>query len=173
MTSPLTRDARIHAELRERLKAEYGLEDGEETLEDTLQGATYLIETLAKLAREVRENEALSEAIGKMQKEMAARAARLESRAQNLRVQIAWAMQEAGLKRIPADVLPEMTVTMSGGRAPLIIPDDDAVPELFCRIKKEPDRTMIRRVLQDAGTNAECDWAFLGNPQPALRISTK
>ena len=73
---------------------------------------------------------------------------------------IAWAMQEAGLKKIPADALPEMTVSLSIGRAPLVIPNDNEVPPEFCRMKIEPDKTAIRAAIERTGAQS---WAYLGN----------
>ncbi len=164
--------ARIIAELRERLKAEYGLEDGDEALETTLEGASDLPEMLARMARDAFEAEAHAEAVGQIQKANAARAARLESRAQNLRVQIAWAMAESGMQRIPADALPDMTVTMRAGKPPLIIDDEARVPFTYIRVKtvESIDRAGVRAALE---AGERFDWAKLGNPAPVLIIRTK
>jgi chaperonin cofactor prefoldin len=167
MTTLVSTAARVVAELRERLKAEFGLEDGEQALEDTLEGATELPEMLAALVRQAVDCEDQSEAIGTRVKTMQARAARLETKAQSLRVSIAWALQEAGMKRIPADALPEMTVSLSAGRAPLVIPNDGEVPVEFCRIKSEPNKTAIREAIERSGAQS---WAFFGNARPTLKV---
>lgn len=167
MTSPqLANAARIVAELRERLKADFALEDGDEALEDTLEGASDLPEILAAMARQVRENEAFSEAIGRMQKELAARSARFETKAQSLRVQIAWAMSESGMKKLP---LPDMTLTMSAGKAPLVIPDETKVPYEFMRTTCAPDKTKVRAFVEHARLRPG-SWAYFGNAQPTLTI---
>ncbi len=172
MTSPLTRDARIHAELRERLKAEYGLEDGEAALEDTLQGATNLVESLARLAREVKHSEAQSKAVKDVMRDNGERAARLDRKAETLRAQIAWAMSEAGMKRIPDGVLPDLTVTMREGKPPLVIPSEELVPDEWCQRKtvSTPDKQAIRDALEQGERLA---FAHLGNSMPTLTIRTK
>ena len=173
MTNPaLSASARIVAELRDRLKVTYGLTDGDEALENTLEGQTALPEMLAAMVRQALDCEDQFDAIGTRIKAMATRAERLGAKAQNLRAQVAWAMQEAGMKRIPSDALPEATVSLSDGRAPLVIPNDDEVPDSYCRIKKvrEPNKKMIRDELEAGERFA---FAILGNPKPTLTIRTR
>lgn len=172
MTSPILTAARIVAELRERLKAEHGLEDGEAALEDTLEGCSALPELLACLSRQALLAEAQSEAIGSIVKAHQGRQARLESKAANLRVQISWALEESGMKRIPADVLPEMTVSLTAGRAPLLIPNESDVPDQYMRIKtiREPDKKLIRDALEAGERFA---FAMLGNAKPTLTVRTR
>ena len=75
---------------------------------------------------------------------------------------------EAGLKKLP---LPDMTVSIGAARAPLIIRDDEAVPDEYCHPpKKAPDRVKIRHALNDG---AELAWAYLGNKEPSLNIRSK
>lgn len=170
MTTPLSAAARMIGELRERLKADYGLEDGDEALETTLEGESNLPEMLASMARQAVEAEDYSAAIGNRIKILSDRVARLESRAQRIRVAMAWVMSEAGMNKIPADVLPDMTVSMRDGNAPLIIPDGVSVPDEYCRIKREPDRPLIRTYLQGG---KQLPFAYLGNPMPTLTIRSK
>lgn len=172
MTSSILTAARIVAEYRERLTSDHELEDGEDVLETTLQGVSDLPELLACEARKVRWAEAQSEAIGLIIKDYQSRQARLESAAANRRVQIAWAMQESGMKRIPADVLPEMTVSLTAGRAPLLIPNESDVPDQYMRIKtiREPDKKLIRDAI-DAG--GRFSFAMLGNSRPTLTVRTR
>jgi len=173
MSNPaLSASARIVAELRDRLKVTYGLTDGDEALENTLEGQTALPEMLAAMVRQAIDCEDHRDAVGTRIKAMATRAERLEFKAQNLRSQVAWAMQEAGMKRLPSDALPEMTVTLSDGRAPLVIPNDGEVPDSYCRIKtvREPDKKLIRDELQ---AGERFSFALLGNPKPTLTIRTR
>ena len=75
MTTLVSTAARVVGELRERLKAEFGLEDGEAGVGDTLEGSTELPEILAALVRQAIDCEDQSEAIGTRVKIMSSRAA--------------------------------------------------------------------------------------------------
>src|ERR1700722_18039160 len=101
MISPLANTARIIAELRERLKSEYGLEGNDEVLEDTLEGASDLPEMLATMARDAVQALDYHEAIEQRIRIMKERADRLETRHDKIRAAISWALQEAGWKRVP------------------------------------------------------------------------
>ncbi len=173
MTNPaVSASARIVAELRSRLKVTYGLEDGDEAMETTLEGYTNLPEMLAAMVRRAIDCEDQSQAVKERAKFMENRAGRLEATSYNLRAQIAWAMSEAGMKRIPSDALPEATVSLSDGRAPLVIPNEREVPDKYCRIKtvREPDKKLIRDELQ---AGERLSFALLGNAKPTLTIRTR
>lgn len=166
---PIAAQAHLIAELRERLKEKYLLEDGDEALETTLEGATDLPEALARMARQIEENEALAEAVKGLARRQLNRASRFAGKADKLRNSLAWAMEEAGMKRIPADALPEMTVTMRAGMAELQIPNDDEVPDMYCKFERAPIRGKIRALLEEEGPQS---WAYLGNARPVLTIKT-
>lgn len=164
--------ARIVGKLRADLKAEYAVEDGDEALETTLEGATDLPELLAAMARKVVLNVQQAHGIDELAKSYMDRSQRLENEADRLRAAITWALQEAGMKRIPADVLPEMTASLSVGRAPLVIHNEAEVPDEFMRVKmtSEPNKVMIRERLEAGERSA---WASLGNAKPMLTLRTK
>ena len=172
MTTTVANAARIVAELRERLKAEYGLEDSDEALEDTLEGETDLPEMLAMMARDAVQAKDYVVAIDDRIEIMKERSLRLEMRHDKLRNAIAWALQEAGWKKIPGDALPEMTVTLSQGKRPLVIESEADMPTLFLRFKTvtEVKRKELREWLEDGG---ECVAARLGNAQPILSMRHK
>lgn len=164
---PLPNTVRIVAELRERLKAEYGLDDDDEALADTIDGETDLGEQLAKLARDALRSEYMAKGIGELIKDTQLRKARLEHRAEKLRAVINWALSESGMSKV---TLPDMTISLSAGRAPLLIDEDIPVPEQFCRVVYEPDKKVIRSAI-DSGEHLT--FARLGNPKPILSIRTK
>lgn len=172
MTSPVANAARIVAELRMRLKSNYGLEDSDEALETTLEGASELPELLAMMARDAVQALDYHEAIEQRIRIMKDRAERLEIRHDKIRAAISWALQEAGWKRIPLDVLPEMGVTLSSGKRPLVIESEADIPTQFLRFKTitEIKRKELREWLEDGGQMAA---ARLGNAQPVLTIRSK
>lgn len=173
MTAPVATAARIVAELRERLKAEYGLTEGDDALEDILEGATELPEMLAMMARDAVQAEAYAEATKGRIKLMTERKANLERRSDKLRAAIAWALSEAGWKKIPRDALPEMgAVTVSPGRSKAVVDNEDDLPAMFYRF-----RTIRLINMEDLGDwlreGNRCPGAHLSNPQPTLTIRSK
>lgn len=170
MTDPLSIQARLVADLRERLKAEHGLQDGDEALEDTLEGASGLPEMLARLAREAVWQDRQAEAMDGIIKANQGRKSAFEQRAERTRNAMSWAMQESGMKKIPRDVLPDLTVSMRDGKAPLVIPDESLVPQGWCRAKYTPDKEAIREALE---RRERFDFAYLGNSKPVLTIRAK
>lgn len=173
MTSPVANAARIVAELRTRLKSTYGICDGEDALEDTLEGASELPELLAMMARDAVQAEDYAEATNGRIKMLSERKGRLEMRAEKLRNSIAWALAEAGWRKIPEDALPDMgAVTLSAGKRPLVIESEADIPTLFLRFKTttEIKRKELREWLEDGG---QMTAARLGNAQPVLTMRAK
>lgn len=174
MISPVANAARIVAELRNRLKEQYGLEEGEAALEDTLEGASELPELLAMMVRDAVQAEDYAEATQRRIKVLSERKALLERRTEKLRNAIAWALSEAGWPRIPRDALPDMgAVTLSVGKAPLVIDNEAEIPNYYRQPKPTEyaiDRKGLRGWLEEGGV---CAGARLGNAQPVLTIRSR
>ena len=173
MTAPVASAARIVAELRTRLKSEYGLADSDDVLEHTLEGASDLPEMLATMARDAVQAEDYAVATKGRIQLLSERKSNLEKRAEKLRGAIAWALQEAGWKRIPADALPDMgAVSISPGKAPLLIPLEEIVPRDYQNIKEifSPDRVKIRKAIEGG---ERFNWASIGEAKPVLVMRQK
>jgi len=166
MTNPLANSVRIAAELRNQLKAEFSLEDGDEALETTIEGEGDLTERLIGIARAAVRAEAMAEAMKVIIKDNQDRKVRFEAKAEKLRGVIAWAMSEAGLKKIPA---PDLTLSLGAGKPPLILDDVTTLLPEFARVKTEPDRVAIRAALE---AGQKLSFARLGNARPYLTIRT-
>lgn len=162
--NPLAATIRVVNELREKLKTEYGLEDDDEALVGTIEGETDLGEQLARIARDAIRTEAMAKGLTELIKENQSRKTRLELRAEKLRAIVSWSMQEAGLKKIPA---PDMTISLSMGKPPILLDEDIQVPEQFCRVEYEPDKRVIRDAIE---RGEHLPFARLGNPSPVLTI---
>lgn len=157
--------ARIAALLRARLASEFNLAEDDEAIDDTVSGECDLPELLAQLARDATRAEAYAKAIAELIKGEQSRKARLEAKADKLRSLIALGLQEAGYRKLP---LPDgATLTMSNGKRPLIVDEGADMPEAYIRIKREPDKPMIRAALE-GGT--ELAFARFGNSEPVLTI---
>lgn len=161
---PLSNTVTLVAELREKLKVEYGLDDDDQTLADTLEGAFDLNEQIARIARDALRSEAMAAGIAMLIKDTMTRKARLEHRAEKLRGIVRWAMSESGTKKIPAD---DMTLSLSPARAPLLIDEDAELPDRLTRIKREPNKIAIREAIE---AGEEVPGARLGNASMTLTI---
>lgn len=163
--TPLAQTARIAAEMRARLAEEYDLSEDDEVLDDTIMGELGLDDQVAALARAAARADAYAEGLAGLIKDNQARKARLEAKSDKLRAMITWAMQEAGYKKIP---LPDMTLSLSAGRKPVVIDDGAELPERFLR-RPEPqiDKIAIRKALEQG---EELPFARWGNPHPTLTI---
>lgn len=133
---------------------------------------TDALEILRRLLRRARRAEAEAAAVKAMRQELtaelAAREARHTQRAEALRRAVVWAMGELELPRILA---PDFTASVSTPEhGPIHIPDEAAVPDQFCRIKKEPDKAAIKSLL-DRGERV--NWASFAPARPKLTIRTR
>jgi hypothetical protein len=171
MSGPLTHELRLYNHLKERLKLEFDLEEGDEALVDTLDGMTDLKERLVYLARCVRDTDADIAALKGIISEMKARQERFEVRREKLRGVISWCMSEAGIKSIPA---PDLTLSTRQGQPPTIIDpiDPETGPARFVRVVTtfSWDKVAIRSALE-AGESL--DFARLGNASTVLTLRTK
>lgn len=126
-----------------------------------------LQERLRRMLRAARETEATSKALAGIIAEMRSRKERLDAKAGGLREAVSFAMQEAGLRTLPA---PDFTASLSVGKPKLIgldSIDPQHLPDTCCRIKREPDRTKIREFLEGG---LIIEGISLGNPAPVLTI---
>ena len=159
----------VYKAMKERLMREFGLEEGEETLLDTLDGATNLQDLIAKAAREARHEEAMAKAIADIVSEAQERKNRRLAKAERLRGAISWAMQDAGLPKIDA---PDMTISQRMGQPKVVYTDDDPThwQDDMCVTKRELNKQKIKAELL---CGAAMPYAHLGNIMPVLTIRSK
>ena len=158
-----------HADLREKLKAEYGLADDDQALIDTLDGMSDLKEMLVWAARRVKELQAQSAGLKDYIGELRVRQERIDGSAERLRECIAIAMLESGETSIK-----DAAVTLSAriGPSKVHITNELELPEGYMRAKTTytPDKEAIRAAL-DAGHPVQ--GAQLTNGQPTLTLRVK
>lgn len=156
----------VYRELKSRLlQANPELAQDEQTLLDTLEGATDLEDGLASVALSALEDEAFATALKGMIADMETRKSRFADRAQKRRELILWAMQEAGLKKIAK---PAITLGLSNTAGKVVITDPDAVPDKF---KTPQDPKIDKKAIADA-IKAEQDvpGAMIGNGGISLNV---
>lgn len=167
MNTNLTQSARIAAELRARLAEAYSLDEDDAAIDDTVAGEVDLPEQIAAIARDALLAEAYAEGLAGLIRAQQARKARLDAKAEKCRSLIAWALQESGFRKLP---LPDMTLTLSAGKPPLIVDESAAIPPLFQKVTVAPDKTAIRAALV---SGMALGFAHLGNAVPTLTIRQK
>jgi hypothetical protein len=154
--------------LRDRLMSEHGLEEDDPAVFDTLDGELSLADRLADLLRAALESEALAEALGLRLKDMQDRKARLEHRAKVFRREVA---KTALAARIPKMEREDFTASFTlPDHGPVDVPDIEAVPTEYCRIKKEPDKKRIAELLKGG---LMPNWAKWSEPQPRATVRTR
>ena len=122
---------------------------------------------LAALCRAAGEAEANAEAVAERIKALGERKGRYDAQAADYRRHIATLLDAAGMTRWKSA---EFTVSLTPGRAGVVITDAAAVPDDFVRIRREPDKTAIGAAL---ASGADIPGATMANGMPQLRILTK
>lgn len=131
-----------------------------------IEGETDAFEFLSKLTRKIGEAKALTEGTDLYIKELRERTARVDRRIEGLRFLAFKVMEAADLKKAE---LPEATLSIRNGVPKVVITDEAALPDILCRIKREPDKTKIKELLERGPVNG----AVLSNAEPTLSIRVK
>jgi hypothetical protein len=108
----------------------------------------------------------MADAADRRAREIMARRDRYNARLLLLREAACRAMEALGSKRIE---LPDLTASVRPGMPELIL-DQAQLPDECLRIKREPDKTRIRALLEDG---ANVPGAVLGNAAPVLTVRTR
>lgn len=132
--------------LREGLLQDFPeLAEDEVALNDTLDGITDAGDYIAFWCRQAREDEARAKALQSLIDDMQVRKQRLLNRAEKRR-EVAMSLMDAiGETKITRA---DMTITVNAGRQKVVITDENEIPDRYCRIKREPDKTAIRDALE-------------------------
>ena len=153
--------------LKHKLLAAYDNLD-DETLADTLAGATSLPEALSAAVRAVLDDQALCEALKGRLSDLKSRLDRLEVRIQATRVVICEAMEEAGLTKITE---PDFTLSLRTGVPPLMVIDEDAIPDAYWSPQPPKlERGVLKRALSDG---KDIPGAVLGNAAPSISVRVR
>ena len=142
MNAPLKHAANNHAQLRDRLKQMYALEDEDAALIDTLDGISDFKELCVEAIRDAQRVEGMADAMTDIIRRNKARKERLERKADAIRNMVMEAMQDAGERKIEAPDL--MFYVRDGGRKTII--DEARLSHDYCQqiITWKPDRDKIK-----------------------------
>lgn len=128
------------------LKSEFpALLDDEDLLKDTLEGETSFNEVMEKLVTQVREQDMMAEAVTARMAMLSERKTRYITRKEFYRALILKLLQTAGIDKHRTT---EGNISVVNSPEKVIITDEAAIPDDLMRIKKEPDKTAIKKALQ-------------------------
>ena len=143
-------------------------EADQDTLADTLEGASNLPELLMSVLRSRAEDLSLAEALRGRLEGMRARLERLESRAEQKRNLVSTALQEAGIRKL---VAPEFTAYLRPSPSKLIVTDETLVPPEFW-VEQRP-RLDRQGLLAAVKSGREVPGAVLANPELTLAVRSQ
>lgn len=151
--------------LKEKLLEEMPeLANDPECLLDTIDGLTDTTEQITTLVRSAVEDENLVEELEIYMSRLRDRKSWLEHRAKKKRAIALHAMQEIDVKHITA---PDMNIGVRFVPPAVVIVNEDLIPFSFLRIRKEPDKALIKDELKHGRT---VPGATLGNGNFTLSV---
>lgn len=152
----------------ENLKVAFpDLLDDDDTWLLALESETDVKEYLRTVERKREDAAALEEALSLTIDALRQRKARFERREQAMRALMFSAMQTADLTRLE---MPEATLSIRQGTPKVVITDEAAIPDEFVRIKREPDKALIKTALNNF---EDVPGATMSNVEPVLAVRVK
>lgn len=152
-----------HRELVAQLRQQFPGET-EESLADTIEGATTLDAAILATIRAAIEREAQAEAVKGMIEVLTSRQRRLAEGAQAMRTAALNAMLESGLTKLAA---PDISLSVGTAKPKVVITDESLIPPDYTRVKVEPNKVAIGEALK-AGNDVP--GAMLGNAGSFLTV---
>ncbi len=163
----IQRELTHHQYLRERLAADFPDAD-EECLRDTLEGLTNLTDLLAEVLRSALEDQAFGSALRSRVGDMQARLSRIEERARKKRDLVCAVMERADVRKL---MEPDLTVSLRPSRAPLVVTDEEAIPEGYW--KAQAPKLDRQGLIAALAAGRDVPGAILGNAPMTISVRTK
>ncbi len=157
----------VRMEIERFLAANPILEDDDMLRADMLEGCTSFHEASREAVRKVLELQALVAGLDLWRDTLKQRLDRFELGIEGWRGVLFKLMQAANVRSL---VLPEATLSVGTGPPKVIITDEAKVPDIMCRIVREPMKNKIRQAIKDGET---VPGAVLSNGEDRLTIRTK
>lgn len=166
-TRLLSIEAKSYAELKERLVEAYGLEDDDQSLLDSLEGATNLKEMIVASIRHARRKEAFAKALSELIADNRRRQQRMEHAAENVRAAVTLAMETAGLPRVESA---DFTISFRQAKPAPVVTDETLLPDWAIRVKKEPNKLLINERYKFQGDDFECPGVSISNGSAGIVV---
>jgi len=164
---PIETERTRFTELRRRL-LELHPDLDEQTLADTLEGATDFKEALAALIRSALEDECLAKALKDRLDQMKGRLSRLEARASSKRQVAVENMEAADLRKLQE---PDFTASVRIGPPSVTIVSEDELPIDY--LMPQPPKPDKRAILEALSGGAFVPGAVLSNPKISLSVRSQ
>lgn len=164
MTNYLAYDVTVlEREFADLLAAYPELAEDEELRADMLEGSTNYHDILARIVAVERDADSMVRAVAERQRDLAGRKARHERKKEAMRVLLFRLLKAAGLPKVS---LPEATVSITKKAAGVEIVDEDALPDMACKVVRVPDKTRIKELLGEGPVAG----ARMGEPGETLTV---
>ena len=157
----------VRAQIDNLIAAHPEIDEDEVLRSDMLEGSTDLHEFLREIERKRRSADTFVDALAIEITALRDRRARFERRDQALRALMFNLLQWAEVKKVE---LPEATISIRAGQQKVIVEDENAIPDEYCRIIREPDKIKIKAALLEFKSVAG---AALSNAEPTLAVRIK
>jgi hypothetical protein len=122
---------------------------------------------LARTLRAARHSKSMADAAAEQIEDMQARKARYLRRNETMRATAFAIMDAMGRTKVE---FPDMTASVRAGQPSVIVTDEDAIPDIYVRTERKPDKSTILSALKSGLTVEGCE---LGNAPPSLSLRTK
>lgn len=162
----LAADVRVAAAAIDLIRAA-GIDEADSDFAALVETECDALERLRRMLRAARVAEADAKATGDVINELRERKTRLESKSEQLRGTVLWALEELGMTKLEA---PDMTVSVRPGRPGVEVTDLSKIPDRFVRVKIEPDKAAIRDALEQG---EQIEGVTLKNARPSLTIRSR
>lgn len=145
MSNPVLAAEDVIREIKILLEDYPQLAEDEELFRDTLEGNTRFNEIMDRFLVEMRDNETLAEAISQRIGKLRERQTRMTHRAQFYRGLMHRLLSLVGIKSV---ALPDGKVSIVNSPDKVIVVDESAVPDAFCKITREPNKIAIKNAIK-------------------------
>jgi hypothetical protein len=122
------------------------LNEDEDLKADMLEGATDFRETMDKLLRKTQDSIYLAKACQDAERDIHDRRKRFEKRVEFGRALMLSLMQVADVRKLE---FPTATLSVMQTAPQVMIVSEELIPDEFMRIKKEPNKTLIKQALEN------------------------
>ncbi len=157
----------VQQEIAQLLLCHPELDEDDVLRSDSIEGQTTAFEFLSSIVRLIGSTAAIASGTADYIGELQERKSRLERREAALRSLIFKVMNTAELKKVE---LPEATLSVRNGQRKVVIVNEHEIPDEYMRVKKEPNKTAIKAVME---AGAHVAGAALSNSEPTLAIRVK
>ncbi len=160
-----TLDAKyVQDEITSLLLAHPELAEDEVLRTDSIEGETGAFEFLSRIVRKIEDTTTLARGTAEFIEDLQARKARFERRADALRSLIMKVMNTASIRKAE---LPEATLSIRAGSPKVLIINEDEIPDVFIRVRREPDKRLIKAAMVAHENVPGC---VLSNAEPVLAV---